>query len=126
MSQGEALSNNTPILKRCNAYFSNFHLNFLQVIAQSIKTISSKEVQLEQLHHELKILQDHLLHKIYEIYGKICISNIFRILLEFPDSYEITQEIKDILEKTNLVRSITLKFLRDVSSYTYIFVRSTN
>lgn len=74
------------------------------MIAQSIKTISSKEIQLEQLHHELKILQDHLLHKIYEIYGKICISNIFRILLEFPDSYEITQEIKDILEKTNLVK----------------------
>ncbi|KAL4474722.1 hypothetical protein ABPG72_002315 [Tetrahymena utriculariae] len=102
-SQQEALQNNTPILKRCISYFSNFHLNFLQVIAQSVKTISSKEIQLEQLQGELKILQDQLLNKIYEIYGKICIQNIFRIVLEFPESYELVQELKEIVEKTNLI-----------------------
>lgn len=92
------IEENNSILAISSLYFQTFLLTFLQILhSQSKDPIIAERILslIEKIHN-----------KCFENFVKICKEKVFDLILGFPETEKTVFELKEALEKTNLVLSV--------------------
>lgn len=106
----EIESINSSLLAIGSIYFQTFLISFLQVINSQILN----NIQMDSKSYSNKIvnLGEKLHEKCFEIFAKICKDKVFDLIINYPETEKIIFDLKEALEKSNMVRKIHIVFFR--------------
>eukprot|EP01017_Pseudomicrothorax_dubius_P034038 TRINITY_DN461_c0_g1_i5.p1 TRINITY_DN461_c0_g1~~TRINITY_DN461_c0_g1_i5.p1 ORF type:complete len:816 (-),score=203.93 TRINITY_DN461_c0_g1_i5:80-2527(-) len=101
-------------LKDFMSNVNQFCLSFLEKLKPNPQTAMNESDSLQELVRKVDELHEGLCRYVFLSFGKICISSLFDIILDFPETLSNIFDLKEVLSKTNLLYELDYKFQNEI------------